>query len=80
MVRVNVVVAVVLPLVPLMVMVKVPAAAVLDALTCMAAVPEPPVMDVGLKAIFTPLGCPKADKAIVPVKPPEGVAVILTLP
>jgi len=80
MVRVNVVVAVVLPLVPLMVIVKVPAAALLDTLTPMAAVPEPPVMDVGLKVIVTPLGCPEADRAIVPVKPPEGVAVILTLP
>ena len=47
---------------------------------CMAAVPEPPVMDVGLKATFTPVGCPDAVRAIVPVKPPEGVAVILTLP
>jgi hypothetical protein len=79
MVRVNVVVAVVLPLVPLMVMVNVPAAAVLDTLICMAAVPEPPVMLEGLKFTFTPVGCPEAVRAIVPVKPPEGVAVIFAL-
>jgi hypothetical protein len=36
-------------------------------------------MEVGLKFTFTPLGCPEADKAIVPVKPPEGVAVTLAL-
>ena len=79
MVRVNVVVAVVLPLVPLMVIVNVPALAVLETLICMAAVPEPPVMEVGLKFTCTPVGCPEAVKAIVPVKPPEGVAVILAL-
>ena len=37
-------------------------------------------MDAGLKATVTPVGCPEADKAIAESKPPEGVAVILTLP
>ena len=37
-------------------------------------------MEAGLKATFTPLGWPEAVRAIVPVKPPEGVAVTLTLP
>jgi len=52
---------------------------VLDTLICTAEVPEPPVIEVGLKVTVTPLGCPEADKAIVPVKPPEGVAVTLAL-
>lgn len=80
MVRVNVVVAVVLPLVPLIVMVEVPAAAVPDTPICIPAVPEPPEMVAGLKLITTPVGTPEAVRAIVPVKPPEGVAVIFALP
>src|SRR5580700_5646537 len=46
----------------------------------MAAIPEPPAIEAGLKATFTPVGTPEADRAIDESKPPEGVAVILTLP
>ena len=51
----------------------------LDTLTCMAAVPEPPVMLEGLKFTFTPVGTPEAVRATVPVNPPEGVTVTLAL-
>jgi len=34
----------------------------------------------GLKPTVTPVGCPEAFKVMVESKPPEGVAVILTLP
>src|ERR1700680_1934671 len=72
-----VVVVVTPPPVPLMVIVKVPDVAVLDTLIRTAAVPEPPTMELGTQATVTPAGCPEADKAIVELKPPEGVAVIL---
>ena len=75
-----VVVVVTPPPLPVMVIVKVPVVAVLDTLIRMEAVPEPPTMELGTKATVTPAGCPEADKAIVELKPPEGVAVILTAP
>lgn len=75
-----VVVVVTPPPLPVMVIVKVPVVAVLDTLIRMEAVPEPPTMEVGTKATVTPAGFPEADKAIVELKPPEGVAVILAAP
>src|SRR4030081_1682193 len=75
-----VVVVVTPPPVPVMVIVKVPVVAVLDTLIRMEEVPEPPTMELGTKVTVTPAGCPDEDKAIVELKPPEGVAVILEAP
>src|SRR5580698_1037524 len=80
MVRLNVVVSVTPPPVPVIVIVYVPALAAAVVLIRIAATPEPPAIEAGLKAIFTPAGCPVAERAIAELKPPEAVAVILTLP
>lgn len=79
MVRVTVVVWVSLPLLPVTVMVSVPALVPAFTVICMDAEPAP-VMVVGLKATVTPLPWPEADRVITPSKPPETVLVILTWP
>jgi hypothetical protein len=77
--RVTVVVSVVLPEVPLTVMAYVPAA--VDEATVSVNVEVPaPVMDVGLNARVTPLGCPVALKAIAESKPPVTALVMVVLP
>ena len=77
-VRVTVVVRVVAPEVPVMVIVEAPAAAVLDAES--VRVELAPVADAGLKLAVTPLGNPLAVKATAPLKPPDRVMAIDTLP
>ena len=72
------VVRVVVPEVPVMVTVAAPAAAVLDAVS--VSVEVVPVADAGLKLAVTPLGNPLAVKATAPVKPPERVMAIDTVP
>ena len=42
--------------------------------------PEPELMLVGLKVTVTPDGTPDADKEIVELNPPVGVAVIVVVP
>ena len=65
------------PPTPVMVMVEVPAGALLATLISMATLPEPPAMEEpGLKSTPTPAGSPEAVRLIVVSKPPEGVAVI----
>ena len=73
----TVAVAVVLPDVPVMVIVRVPVWVFGPIFTRIAAVPEPFLTVAGANCTITPLPCPEADKATVPVKPPEGVTVIL---
>jgi len=65
------------PLVPVTVTVAVPVVAVLLAVNVRTLVL---VVDVGLKAAVTPLGRPLAVSATLPVKPPEGVTVIVDVP
>lgn len=65
-----------LPLVPVTVMVEVPAVAVLAAVNVIVLVP---VVDAGLNAAVTPAGNPLALKATLPVKPPLGVIVIVSV-
>ena len=65
---VNVVLAVVEPLVPVMVTVAVPTVAVLDAVN-VRVLPADPVTEVGLKLAVTPDGSPLALNATVPLKP-----------
>lgn len=74
----TVVVRVVVPDVPVMVIVDAPAAAVLDADN--VRVELVPVADAGLKLAVTPLGNPLAVRATAPVKPPERVMAIDTVP
>ncbi len=77
-VRVRVVVRVVVPEVPVIVIVDAPVVAVLDADS--VRVELVPVADAGLKLAVTPLGNPLAVKATAPVKPPDRVMAIDTLP
>ena len=65
------------PLEPLIVTVAVPAVAVVDAEN--VTVLEP-VVDAGLKEAETPAGNPLALSATLPLKPPEGVTVTLSVP
>src|SRR5215471_1828425 len=65
------------PLEPVIVTVAVPAVAVLDAES--VSVLEP-VVDAGLKEAETPAGNPLALNATLPLKPPEGVTVTLSVP
>jgi len=74
-VRLNVAVCVRLPEVPVIVMGKVPVAAVLLAVSVSAAVP---VMLDGLDV--TPLGKPESERPMLPVKPFEGVTVTVLVP
>ena len=63
-----------------MVMVCLPVLAPVATLIVIVDVPEPELMLVGLKVTVTPDGTPDADKEIVELNPPEGVAVIVDLP
>ena len=75
----TVVVSTVLPEVPFTVMAYVPGAA--DADTVMVIVELPaPVIEVGLNATVTPLGCPVADRVMVPLKPPVTALVMVEFP
>jgi hypothetical protein len=65
------------PLDPVIVTVAVPAVAVVDAEN--VSVLEP-VVDAGLKEAETPAGKPLALNATLPLKPPEGVTVRLSVP
>ena len=76
-VRVTCVVSVVVPAVPVMVIVLVPAAALVPRVISIVELPEPPVIVVGLKLTVTPDGTPDADKTTEEVKPAEGVTVIV---
>lgn len=69
---------VVLPLVPVMVIGKVPRVAVLETVKVKFDEPEPgAAIEAGLKLPVTPEGRPVADKAIEALKPPE-IAVVTT--
>ena len=49
--------------------------------TCIVIVEVPaPVIEVGLKVTVTPVGCPLADKVIVPSKPPVTELVMVEFP
>jgi len=80
MVSVTVVVFVVLPLVPVIVMVRVPVVARLLTLTFIVEVPLPPDTELGLNETVTRLPCPEADSETVPVNPFDGVTVIVEFP
>ena len=73
----NVVLAVVLPEVPVTVTVYAPAAAVLLAVSVSTL---ELVEDVGLKEAVTPLGRPEAVKATLPVNPPISVTAMVSVP
>jgi len=76
-VRLTVVVCVSVPDVPVIVTVEVPVVAVALAVSVNELVP---VVLTGLNEAVTPLGRPDADKLTLPVKPPEGLTVIVLLP
>jgi hypothetical protein len=71
-----VVLAVVLPDVPVIVMVDVPAAAVLEAASVTTLVE---VVGLVPNVAVTPLGRPEAERVTLPVNPPEGVTVIVSV-
>jgi hypothetical protein len=77
-VRINVAPRVSPPPEPLMVMLVIPVAAVLDAASVSALLP--PVVEVGLNVAVTPLGNPLALRATELVKPPVRVIVIVLAP
>ena len=70
----TVVVSEVVPLVPFIVMVCVPSAALLLTVILIVEVPAP-VIELGLKLMVTPLGCPVADNEMAESKPPVTVVV-----
>lgn len=78
-VRVTVVVSVVLPEVPVTVIGYVPVAVVEATVMLMVELPVP-VIDVGLKPIVTPEGCPLAVKVTGELNPPVTVLVIVEFP
>jgi hypothetical protein len=75
--KVNVVLAVVPPEVPVTVTVKAPVAAVLLAVSVSTL---ELVEDVGLNAAVTPLGSPDMVKATLPVNPPVSATVMVSVP
>jgi len=75
----TVVVATILPEVPVTVMGYVPGAVDAETVIVNTEVPAP-VIEVGLKPTVTPLGCPDAVKEIMPLKPPVTVLVIVEVP
>lgn len=75
----TVVVAWVLPEVPVTVIVYVPGAVDEDTVIVMVELPAP-VIEVGLNPTVTPLGCPLADKEMVPLKPPVTELVMVEVP
>ena len=76
-VRLTVVVLVSDPEVPVMVTVTVPAAALALAVNVSVLVV---LVGLGLKAAVTPLGRPEAERVTLPLKPPDGVTVIVLVP
>lgn len=77
--RVTVVVCLVLPLVPVMVIVRVPVAALLPIVIVIVELPAP-VIDPGLKLTVLLVPSPDADKLIAELNPPVTALVIVTLP
>jgi hypothetical protein len=75
----TVVVCCVLPLVPVMVMVRVPVVARRFTVTVMVEVPLP-VTELGLNETVTRLPCPEADSATAPLNPPVPVTVMVEWP
>jgi hypothetical protein len=67
------------PLVPVIVIGKVPVGAFLATVSVKCAVPVP-VMELGLKVPVTPVGMPVADKVTAEPKPPETVEVTTANP
>ena len=65
-----------LPLVPVIVSVTLPLAALHVPVTLRVDVPEP-VTEAGLKAAVTPAGRPLTLRATEPVNPPDGVTVMV---
>jgi len=78
-VRVTAVVSVVLPEVPLTVMLYVPAATDAATVSVMVEVPAP-VIELGLKFMVTPVGCPVALKEMAELNPPATELVMAELP
>lgn len=78
-VRLTVVACEVEPLLPVMVMVRVPVVAVRLAVMVIVALPAP-VMDDGLKLMVVPDPCPDALSAIAELKPPVTAVVTVTVP
>lgn len=75
----TVVVSTVLPEVPVTLMLYVPAT--VDEATVIVMVEDPaPVIEVGLKATVTPVGCPLADNEIAELNPPVTVLVMVDVP
>ena len=75
----KVVVCEVVPLLPVIVIVRVPVLAFLETVMVKVEVPEPgAVIEAGLKLPVTPDGKPDADKATAALKPPETVVVTTT--
>ena len=69
------------PPLALIVMVEVPAAAVLPAVKVRVELPEPgAAIDVGLNAAVTPEGSPVAESDTAELKPPETVVEIVLVP
>lgn len=68
-----------LPLLAVMVMVRVPVVARLDAVTVIVDVPEP-VIEVGLKVTVSPLPWPDAERVTAELKPPVPVTVMVEVP
>jgi hypothetical protein len=66
------------PLVPVIVTVALPVAAVLEAASVSTALV--PFDDVGLKLAVTPLGSPLAENATLPVNPPVRAMLIVAVP
>jgi hypothetical protein len=62
------------PLIPVMVTVAAPRVAELDAVNVRVLAP---VVEEGLNVAVTPLGNPLALKATLPLKPPDGVTVMV---
>ena len=82
-VRVIVVVCDSVPLVPVIVMTKVPVVAEPDAVKVMVECPVPPETTVtltGLNAPVVPLGVAEAESVIVPLNPFKDVNVIVAVP
>lgn len=75
----TVVLCVMLPLVPVTVMVYVPAAALEPTVIDIVDVPAPAI-EAGLNTIVTPVGRPDADKVTPELKPPDAVTVIVDDP
>jgi hypothetical protein len=63
------------PLVPVTVNVEVAAGVELAVVTVIVDVPEPPLIEAGLKLAEAPEGKPLALNATVPLNPPSGLAV-----